>query len=286
MLRLLPLPSRASEAPARKPPGRPPRRASVSGGVGLSVLVVEDNALYRAVVCECLAKLGLRSQVADNGRVAIEMTAGSNYDAILMDCLIPEIDGLQATRQIRRAELSGRVVIIALTALSKPGDRERCLSAGMDDYLTKPVGWSEFEETIRRWLPGEHLAQPPRNRRHDERSERALDRTLDRGTVAQLRQMLTPEQRSQLLDIFDSQQQRCTAEIATAALCGDRAEVRRLAHLLKGSGASLGARRLRDVCHALEHIAASGDVPVGAEQIRQLHLAADEASRALHQRLI
>jgi CheY-like chemotaxis protein len=285
MLKLLPLPSRTSEASKRRPPRRTVR-ASVGARVGPSVLVVEDNALYRAVVCERLRKLGLRPQVAHNGRVAIEMTARTGYDAILMDCLIPEIDGLQATRQIRRAEVSGHVVIIALTALSTPGDRERCLSAGMDDYLTKPVGWSEFEETIRRWLPKEHLARPPRDRRLDEQSARAADRVLDRGTVTQLRQMLTPEQRSQLLDIFDRQQQQCTADIATAVLCGDRAEIRRLAHLLKGSCASLGARRLGDVCQALEQIARSGDAPLGAEHLRQLHLAAVEASRALRQLLI
>jgi CheY-like chemotaxis protein len=285
MLKLLPLPSKTSEASKRKPPRRTVR-TSVGDRVGLSVLVVEDNALYRAVVCERLRKLGLRSQVAHNGRVAIEMTARTGYDAILMDCLIPEIDGLQATRQIRRAEVSGHVVIIALTALSTPGDRERCLSAGMDDYLTKPVGWSEFEETIRRWLPKEHLARPPRDRRLDERSARAADRILDRGTVAQLRQMLRPEQRSELLDIFDRQQQQCTGDIATAVLCGDRAEIRRLAHLLKGSCASLGARRLGDVCQALEQIARSGDAPLGAEHLRQLHLAAVEASRALRQLLI
>jgi two-component system sensor histidine kinase/response regulator len=286
MLKLLPLASRASEASARKPPGRAVRRAGVSAGVGLSVLVVEDNALYCAVVCERLKKLGLRSQVAHNGRVAIEMTARTDYDAILMDCLIPEIDGLQATRQIRRAEVSGHVVIIALTALSTPGDRERCLSAGMDDYLTKPVGWTEFEETLRRWLPTEHLTKPPRDRRLQERSDRAADRILDRETVAQLRQMLTPEQRSHLLDVFDEQRERCAADIASAVLCGDRPEIRRLAHLLKGSCASLGARRLGEVCQALEQIARSGEPPVAAEQLRQLHLAAVEASRALRQRLI
>jgi CheY-like chemotaxis protein/HPt (histidine-containing phosphotransfer) domain-containing protein len=286
MLKLLPDPSRTPEASMRKPPGRTLRRASVRDSVGLSVLVVEDNALYRAVVCERLGKLGLRSQVADNGRVAIEMTARTDYDAILMDCLIPEIDGLQATRQIRRAELSGHVVIIALTALSTPGDRQRCLSAGMDDYLTKPVGWAEFEETIRRWLPKEHLTRPPRDHRVDERSDRAADRILDRGTVAQLREMLTPEQRSHLLDVFDRQQEQCAGEIASAVLRSDRAEIRRLAHLLKGSCASLGARRLGDVCQELEQIARSAEAPVGAEQLRQLHLATAEASRSLRQTLI
>jgi CheY-like chemotaxis protein len=126
---------------------------------GPLVLVAEDNEINRAVAKALLAKRGLRTEVAHNGLEAVQMAVAKDYAAILMDCQMPELDGYEATRRIRAAE-NGHVPIIAMTAHSMKGDRERCLAAGMDDYLSKPVRNDQLDEAIKRWLsdyePGAH----------------------------------------------------------------------------------------------------------------------------------
>ena len=107
---------------------RPARSASTDQAP--LVLLAEDNEINRLVAKVLLDKLGLRMAVACDGREAIEMAAANAYDAILMDCMMPHVDGLQATREIRAAEGASHVPIIAMTALAMPGDRERCLAAG------------------------------------------------------------------------------------------------------------------------------------------------------------
>jgi PAS domain S-box-containing protein len=119
-----------------------------------SVLLAEDNAINRIVAEALLAKLGMETTVAHNGREAVNLAGAHDYDAILMDCMMPELDGLQATRQIRAAEDARRVPIIAMTALAMPGDREACLAAGMDDYVSKPVRLPALEAAIRRATSG------------------------------------------------------------------------------------------------------------------------------------
>ena len=123
-------------------------------GRGQLVLVAEDNEINRMVILALLGKSGLQTAVAVNGREAIAMAAGRDYDAIFMDCLMPEMDGFQATREIRSGEGDSHVPIIAMTALSMPGDRERCVASGMDDYLSKPIGRVALDAAIDRWLPG------------------------------------------------------------------------------------------------------------------------------------
>jgi CheY-like chemotaxis protein len=123
---------------------------SASTGEGLLVLLAEDEETNRVVAQALLAKLGVCTELARNGREAVEMAGAQDYDAILMDCMMPELDGLQATREIRAAEGTRRVPIIAMTALAMPGDRERCLAAGMDDYISKPARLAALDAVIQR----------------------------------------------------------------------------------------------------------------------------------------
>ena len=106
----------------------------------------------RTVARALLAKRGLRAEMAHNGREAVRMASTNRYAAILMDCQMPELDGYEATRRIRAAEHGRHVPIIAMTAHSMKGDRERCLAAGMDDYLSKPVRHDQLDEAVKRWL--------------------------------------------------------------------------------------------------------------------------------------
>ncbi len=118
------------------------------------VLIVEDNAVNQMVAARLLEKLGCRVDVAANGREAVEMVGLLPYDAIFMDCQMPEMDGFEATQEIRRREgTSFHRTIIAMTANAMLGDRERCLDAGMDDYVSKPIRKADLTEALERHLP-------------------------------------------------------------------------------------------------------------------------------------
>jgi signal transduction histidine kinase/CheY-like chemotaxis protein len=134
------------------PPGSQPQFAGIFAGTPLRVLIAEDNVVNQKVAVRMLEKLGLRADVAANGREAVEMTAIVPYDLIFMDCHMPEMNGYDAAREIRRREVSGRrVPVVAITAEALQGCREACLDAGMDDYIVKPIKLNDLAEAVRKW---------------------------------------------------------------------------------------------------------------------------------------
>jgi CheY-like chemotaxis protein len=123
---------------------------------GARVLVVDDNAANQKVALRMVERLGYRGDVAATGAEAAAMLGRGRYDAVLMDCQMPEMDGYEATRQIRHNERGGRrVPIIAMTADATSGEREQCLAAGMDDYISKPVKLHVVAAVLARWLATE-----------------------------------------------------------------------------------------------------------------------------------
>jgi two-component system sensor histidine kinase/response regulator len=260
------------------------------------VLIAEDNEINRIVATALLKKHGLRTAVAVNGREALEMAIANDYAAIFMDCQMPELDGYETTRRIRAAESGHRVPIIAMTAHSMPGDRERCLAAGMDDYISKPVRAAALVSVVARWLS---VHQPRLNRSANakpdvESHEPAADAqfevaagaredadVLDQATISQLRETLPIEMRFKLVDAFDESLPKCLAGIEDAVRRGDDLELRRLAHLLKGSSATLGAQLLRSSCEQLEHTGRSADTGIGPEQLARFRTTAEEAREAV-----
>ncbi len=138
------VPERDTAAPAAELPPLPPLR----------VLLVEDNAINCKVAARMLEQMGCQVEIATNGREAVEKTAETAYDLVLMDCQMPEMDGYEATRHIREREQgTGRhQLIIALTAHAFSGDRDKCLACGMDDYLEKPILRERLEATLRKWF--------------------------------------------------------------------------------------------------------------------------------------
>jgi len=124
--------------------------------------VVEDNPINRLVAQRALLRLGYTADVVPGGREAVEACTRDRFSLILMDCQMPEMDGYEAAREIRRREAAAgaetdcvvHIPIVAMTANAVTGDQERCLAAGMDDYLPKPVQLASLAATLRRWIPG------------------------------------------------------------------------------------------------------------------------------------
>lgn len=145
--------SPAEPAPAPKPPAGPKA----------AILLVEDNAVNQRVAIGFLKKLGFDVDVADNGEVAVERCRSNQYDLLLMDCQMPRMDGFEATRRIRALENGARrAPIVALTASAMQGDRERCLAAGMDDHITKPISLLALQQVIARYIETESRPSPSR----------------------------------------------------------------------------------------------------------------------------
>ncbi|MFN0160833.1 MAG: response regulator [Burkholderiales bacterium] len=127
----------------------------------LNILLVEDDEINRFVATSVLIELGYWVETAENGTEAVRLAAERRYDAILMDCDLPEIDGFEATRRIRYDETTrGRapVPIIALTAFALQGDREACLTRGMDDYLSKPFKHPALKAVLEKWVRSPQLS--------------------------------------------------------------------------------------------------------------------------------
>jgi two-component system, sensor histidine kinase and response regulator len=216
----------------------------------LRVLLAEDNPINRKVAVQMLEKSGCRVTAADNGRQALENLATEVFDVVLMDVQMPEMDGLAATRAIRATEASYRdVPIIAMTAHALEGDREMCLAAGMNDYLSKPIRARDLLAKIARWTGrpavadtvredaavSSDLAHPPID------LQRALEQTMgDRGLLAEL------------LEEFDAM---LDAEIPLLREMADNGSAQALsqrAHRLKGAAANLYIEAVRQIAEALE----------------------------------
>ncbi len=147
-------PPSAMTAPTAPAAPRRPAPAEPAEGHEARILLVEDNPVNQKVALKVLERLGYAAEVAANGREALERLEASRYDLVLMDCQMPEMDGFEATMEIRRREESSgrRIPIVAMTAHAMQGDRERCLAVGMDDYLSKPVRKEALDATITKWL--------------------------------------------------------------------------------------------------------------------------------------
>jgi signal transduction histidine kinase/ActR/RegA family two-component response regulator len=144
----------ASVAPVTRERDKHVAARSLASTGGL-VLVVEDSPVNRVVAGRVLERCGFTAHVVNDGREALQALAARHYDAVLMDCQMPEMDGYEATKELRRRESGSRhTPVIAMTAHAMTGDRERCLAAGMDDYITKPVRSQTLADTLRHWIDG------------------------------------------------------------------------------------------------------------------------------------
>jgi CheY-like chemotaxis protein/HPt (histidine-containing phosphotransfer) domain-containing protein len=242
----------------------------------LRILLAEDNVVNQRVALKTLEKLGYRADVVVDGLKALEALQTRSYDLVLMDVQMPAMDGLEATRRVRApgsGVVNPRVPIVALTAHAMTGDRQTCLDAGMDDYLSKPIKPADLAEVLARWATPVGLAA----------SKEAAEASATGTTVprdADLAEDCCVFDEGVLLALLDGDRVSA-AEIAREYLTdvpnqvsalraavgkGDAVEVRSRAHTLKGASASVGAGCMRQLSAALDEIAAAGHL-AGAETL-------------------
>jgi PAS domain S-box-containing protein len=249
--------------------------ASLAGtkavGPNLRILVAEDNLVNRAVATGILEKEGHVLVHAATGREAVEAFSDGCFDLILMDVQMPEMDGFEATRRIRELEegTGGHTTIVAMTAHAMAGDRERCLAAGMDDYLSKPVGRSEFKAALERHREiqrngvADSSAKPKRV--HLE-TDSALSGTSSSEEVLvdidRLRDVTDnePARMRRLIDIYLTEAAPMLNELDAAIQAKAGGDVVRLAHKLVGSSISCGVQAFTQPLRQLERLGNEGDL--------------------------
>ena len=221
----------------------------------LRILLVEDNAVNQKVTLGQLARLGYRADLAANGLEALDALERQRYDLVLMDVQMPEMDGLSATRRIAaRWPANARPRIVAMTAHALPSDRDECLRAGMDDYLSKPIRLSELADALAR--AGRPAASRGAAPTDDERARTST--VLDDEQLARLRDEVGEEVLAAMLGTFWQETPAQLDELGRAIEAGDAPGVRRLAHTVRGSGRYLGAAELDERCGELEALAQAG----------------------------
>jgi CheY-like chemotaxis protein len=244
----------------------------------IRILLVEDNLVNCQVEMRMIDRIGYKADHANNGRLALERTAEADFDLILMDCQMPEVDGYAATREIRRREGTARhTAIIGVTAHALPGDREECLRAGMDDYIAKPVMPEDLATMIDKWVEIVARPQGPSLKAEGNSPPPSAAAVLDEAVLADLRQYQNPGERdfvTELIGIFGEDLTGRLAQINAGIAAADAQRIRQAAHALKGASGELGARRMREICARLELSAAQGTITNAPAMARELE---DEA---------
>jgi len=227
--------------------------------VPLRILLAEDNAINQTVALRLLERLGYGADVVGDGRQALARLDHAAYDVILMDVQMPEMDGLEASRAIcARWAASERPRIIAMTAEAMQGDRDKCLAAGMDDYIAKPVTLDRLAPALAKCRPlaaatAAAVAPPV------EKQRIAAGTALDRDVLDHLREDLggTAALR-EVIGSFLDQTPSVLSALRDAAARADVPSIRRAAHMIKGTSSILGARELSEQCAEIERVGQTG----------------------------
>jgi CheY-like chemotaxis protein/HPt (histidine-containing phosphotransfer) domain-containing protein len=246
--------------------------------VPLRILVAEDNVVNQQLALLVLQKLGYRAEVTTNGLEALQALEREPYDVVLMDVQMPTMDGLEATRRIHQQWPEGRRPhVIAATASAMQEEREACLAAGMDDYLSKPIRVEELAAALRRCRP--HVAPPPPTPaggsgegaqvppEREQQGQPVIAGVLDPPALERLLEIIGDDRSllTALIDTFVSDAPRLVEAARRGLEHGQTDEVRRAAHTLKSIGATFGATSLSELSRQLEALARSG-IREGADE--------------------
>ena len=235
----------------------------------VNILVAEDNAINQTLINIILQRLGYKIDLAGNGKEVLEMVARKNYNIIFMDVQMPEMDGLEATRKIVELYGKSKPKIIAMTAFAMEGDKEKCLDAGMDDYVSKPIMIEEIQRMIEKWSK-KPVKAGTKNIRQIIFSE---DDLLDYNAIERLKEInekVDPEFLGKVLGMFLEQAPQLLLEIKAHQQRGEWEQLGQKAHKLKGTSLNLGAKILADVCKQVEIKGRTKDVTNIAALIDEL----------------
>ncbi|MDH5700159.1 MAG: response regulator, partial [Nitrospirota bacterium] len=231
-----------------------------------TILVADDHNVNQELASLLLQKLGHQVEVARNGKEAFETLQKRSFALILMDCQMPVMDGYAATQAIRAWEGENRhTPIIAVTANAMPGDREKCLAAGMDDYLTKPIKPEKLQDMLHRWLPQEERHVPTLHHVDDgTQLQKPLSGSDPLNTVVQETQTLDSERLAEwqalggnefvckILTNFIREVAECVSDVQEAVASENREALTQAAHGLKGICRNVGVKKLAELAFAME----------------------------------
>jgi CheY-like chemotaxis protein len=262
---------------------------------GLSILLVEDGLVNQRVALGLLHRMGHAVELAENGRHALEAWRERKFDLILMDLQMPDMDGIEATRIIRAEEAErgvqptgSHIPIIAMTAAAMKGDRERCLEAGMDDYISKPISVPKLNELLQDYVgPTENTPKMSQHSRPI--SAQAESNVIDLSVA---KERLGGCSDAMLLELAETLIEECPSrikELEQSLAKQDSERVRRAAHTLKGAVAVFGAKEVFATAEEIELEGQEGRLSTVAQLLDQLRTQSDrlmEALRALGKQLV
>ncbi len=257
-------------------PARAAQPVPVSKSRSLRILLAEDNTVNQRLAMRLLEKQGHLVAAANNGREALEALGRERFDLVLMDVQMPELDGFQATARIREKERTTgtHIPIIAMTAHAMMGDRERCLAAGMDDYISKPIQPEELFKLIAKLAPG---PEPPAGPAPGPELQAVVfDRTVALAQVEGDQELL-----AELVQLFARDCPRLLAELKQAIASGEGVSVERAAHTMKGSASSFGAQQVVALAQQLEEMGRTEKVSEAAPTYALLAVEVERLNSAL-----
>jgi CheY-like chemotaxis protein len=224
------------------------------------VLLADDNLVNQKVASMLLQQLGLTVDVAESGRKAVQLVERNQYAVILMDCQMPDMDGFEATKAIRRLEaLNGSYTpIIAVTALAMVGDRERCIAVGMDDYISKPIDRQVLKIKLNHWTQREFVLRNQELSRKYSQIPDAFAGSEEPINLAELEEFYAHDLKD-VLSTFMETTEKLLSEINLAIRERKDSDLSHMAHELKGSSAAVGAKQMAKLAMYLERAAGIRD---------------------------
>ncbi len=244
------------------------------------VLLAEDNLINQQVATGVLRKLGCQVDLAIDGREAISGFKKHCYDIIFMDCQMPRMDGYEATKEIRRLETSSseknHIPVIALTANALSGDREKCLTAGMDDYISKPFDIKRIRKVLMHWLPDKlkvAAANPPQQENHGVTEPKDASSVINYKVLESIRNLQcrgTEDILTKIITLFLEETPKQLAELHQAIQDHNANKVCAIAHSLKSSSANLGAIKLSEHLNKLEQQGLNNSATLATELFEQV----------------
>jgi PAS domain S-box-containing protein len=252
----------------------------------LRILIAEDNAINQKLALQMLKRMGYRADIAANGYEAIQALERQHYDIVLMDVQMPDMDGFEATRHIlKRWSPETRPSIIAMTANAMQGDREKCLTAGMDDYLSKPIQVRDLQRALERWGNPQSVAVPAELSDPETADEAAA--SIDWSVINDLRLLREdgqPDFVEETIVLYLTQTPALIDQMRTAISAGQAQALREVAHSLKGNSGSLGIKQMAALSLKLERLGRQGTVEGGAALLTDLEHEFERVKRGLDAR--